>query len=204
MNIIYIISKLLKKLRIPAIKNSIIHKTSKVCSASTVVNSKIDKYTYIGNNSTIIETEIGSFCSIADNVIIGGASHPLNWVSTSPVFLEGRNILNKNFQECEYNPYLKTYIENDVWIGNNCLIKSGIKIETGAVIGMGSVLTKNVGAYEIWAGNPAKFLKKRFDDKIIEKLLNTQWWNEEDSMIQKKTNEFNNINKFIEQYIVVK
>lgn len=200
MNIIYIISKLLKKLRIAAIKNSIIHKTSKVCSASTVVNSKIDKYTYIGNNSTIIETEIGSFCSIADNVIIGGASHPLYWVSTSPVFLEGKNILNNNFQKHQYNPYLKTYIENDVWIGNNCLIKSGVKIETGSVIGMGAVLTKNVGPYEIWAGNPAKFIKKRFDEETIKMLLSTNWWSESDSIIQEKTLKFKNILEFLEQY----
>ena len=96
MQIKYLVSKLMKKLYMPAIKNSILHKSSKVTSASHIVSTILGKYSYIGNNCTIVETEIGSFCSIADNVIIGGASHPLDWVSTSPVFYQGKNILSKN------------------------------------------------------------------------------------------------------------
>src|SRR5690606_25759824 len=127
-----------KLMRLSAVKGSAIHPSAKVCSASHVLNSSIDRYSYVGNDCTIIEAEIGSFCSIADNVIIGGASHPVSWVSTSPVFIKGRNVLNFNFSSFEYQATEKTYIGSDVWIGNNALIKSGIHIGHGAVIGMGA------------------------------------------------------------------
>lgn len=163
----YYLSKLIKKLHIPAIKESKIDRTSKVCSGSHLVNVAIAKYSYIGNFCTVLNTNIGAFCSIADNVIIGGASHPLDWVSTSPVFYSGKNIMKKNFNSYSFEAFVTTNIGNDVWIGNNCLIKTGITVGDGAVIGMGSVVTKDVGPYEIWGGNPARPIKKRFDENLI-------------------------------------
>ena len=71
-------------------------------------------------------------------------------------------------------------IGNDVWIGLNTTILSGISIGDGAIIGAESLVTKNVGPYEIWGGNPAKFIKKRFDDDTIQKLLEIKWWDWED------------------------
>lgn len=197
MKIKYYFSKLIKKLHIPAIKDSYIDKTSKVCSGSHLVNVKMGKYSYIGNFCTIVNTEIGNFCSIADYCIIGGANHPINWVSTSPVFHEGRNIMRKNFAKHEFRTTKKTVIGNDVWIGSNCLIKSGITIEDGAIIGMGSVVTKNVGKYEIWAGNPAKFIRKRFDDDKIEQIINSKWWDWDEHKLYKNAIYFNDVDKFI-------
>ncbi|PWL55885.1 MAG: glycosyl transferase family 1 [Clostridium cadaveris] len=199
MDISYLLSKLIKKIHIPSIKKSNIDKTAKVCSGSHLVEVNIGKYSYVGNFCTIINTNIGKFCSIADNCIIGGASHPIKWVSTSPVFHEGKNIMKKNFSNHPYETFVQTTIGNDVWIGNNCLIKSGLTIEDGAVIGMGSVLTKDVGAYEVWAGNPAKLIKKRFDNEIIEKLLIDKWWDNEDIVLEQKSKNFNNVNKFVEE-----
>lgn len=197
MGFLYLISKFIKKIHIPAIHNSNLSKSSKVCSGSHIVNSKLGSYSYIGNDCTVIKTEIGKFCSIADNNIIGGASHPINWVSTSPVFYEGRNILRKNFSNHEFNSFKKTVIENDVWIGNNCLIKSGVTISNGAIIGMGSVVTKDIGPYEVWAGNPAKLIRKRFDDNTVEKLIQDEWWNKSISEIKLSAREFNNIRSYI-------
>jgi acetyltransferase-like isoleucine patch superfamily enzyme len=198
MKITYYISKIIKKIQLPAIKDSKIDKTSKVCSGSHVVETYMDKYSYIGNYCTVVNSEIGKFCSIADNCIIGGASHPISWVSTSPVFHQGKNVLKKNFSQIGFVPTTKTYIGNDVWIGNNCLIKSGIKINHGAVIGMGSVVTKDVGLYEIWAGNPAKLIKKRFTDKTIDDLLAIKWWNLRDEDLGKISNNFSAVQEFIE------
>lgn len=197
MNLRYLISKLIKKIHIPAIINSTIDKTSRICSDSHVVNAIMGRYSYIGNSCTIVNTQIGNFCSIADNCIIGGASHPIEWVSTSPVFHEGKNIMEKNFSEHSYNVSSKTIIENDVWIGNNCLIKSGVKIENGAVIGMGSVLTKNVGPYEIWAGNPAKCIRKRFTNQIAEELLKSAWWEYDDEILAKHASSFNEVETYL-------
>jgi acetyltransferase-like isoleucine patch superfamily enzyme len=197
MNLLYLISKLIKKIHIPAIKNSIIDKKSKICSGSHIVNSKLGKYSYIGNFCTILNVQVGNYCSIADNCIIGGASHPIEWVSTSPVFYNGRNVLKKHFARNEYTSGKVTIIGNDVWIGNNCLIKSGVKIGNGAIIGMGSVLTKDVGEYEIWGGNPARLIRKRFDDLKIKQLIESNWWNRDDDFLYEVAPYFNNINDFL-------
>lgn len=197
MRLSYFISKLIKKLHIPAIKNSSIDKTSKICSGSHIVNVRIGRYSYIGNFCTVINAQIGNFCSIADDCIIGGASHPLEWVSTSPIFYNARNVMKKNFSTNEYKTGKATVIGSDVWIGNNCLIKSGVKIGNGAVIGMGSVLTKDVGEYEIWAGNPARLIRKRFNNEVIVQLIDSNWWNWDDDTLSQKSDYFNDINNFL-------
>lgn len=200
MSFMYYLSKLIKKMNFPAVKNSKIDKTSKICSGSHVVNSELGKYSYIGNFCTVINTKIGSFCSIADNCIIGGSSHPIKWVSTSPVFHEGKNIMRRNFSNHPYITSIETIIGNDVWIGNNCLIKSGVTIGDGAVIGMGSVLTKDVGSYEIWAGNPAKLIRKRFNEDIIKKLQTKNWWDLPEKVLCQHAERFNDVEQYIEGY----
>ena len=78
-----------------------------------------------------------------------------------------------------------TIIGNDVWIGYEATIMPGIQIEDGAVIAARSVVTKNVGAYEIWGGAPAVFIKKRFQPDRIKKLLEMQWWNWDKEIIKR-------------------
>lgn len=193
----YFLSKLIKRTFISSIRNSEISKSSKVCSASHLVNVRVERYSYIGSYCTIINTQIGSFCSIADNCIIGGAAHPLEWVSLSPVFKEGRNVLNKNFARHKFRDTKKTVIGNDVWIGNNCLIKEGVRIGNGAVIGMGSVVTKDVAPYAIVAGNPIHLIRMRFNDEIILRLQNSKWWDLSERELFDASNRFNDINFFL-------
>ena len=196
----YYLSKLIKKLHIPAIKKSKIDRTSRVCSGSHLVNVTMAKYSYIGNFCTVLNTNIGAYCSIADNVIIGGMSHPLEWVSTSPVFYAGKNILKKNYSSRIFKNETLTNIGNDVWIGNNCLIKSGISVGNGAVVGMGSILTKNVGPYEIWAGNPARFIRKRFSDDVAMRLLDTNWWDSTETELAEFVELFNLPEEFLHKF----
>lgn len=195
----YYLAKLIKKLHLRAIKNSEIHKTSKVCAGSQLVNVKLGKYTDIGYDCIIIDTEIGSFCSLGANIIIGGANHTIDWVSTSPVFNENLDHLPKKFSKHSFDLSSKTIIGNDVWIGNNVLIKSNTTIGDGVVIGMGSVVTKSIPPYQIWAGNPAKFIKNRFDDETTFKILKSKWWDLEDDKIEKMASSFNNVNEFLKQ-----
>lgn len=176
MTLSYIWAKILKKLRGSAIKNSTIHKTSKIESGSNIVDTNMDKYSFCGYNCEINNCEIGSFNSIANNVVIGGGMHPLNWVGMSPVFYEGRDSVKEKFSEHRREQTERTYIGHDVWIGQNVLIKQGVTIGTGAVIGMGSIVTKDVPPYSITVGNPAKVIKKRFEDDLIKSLLLSQWW----------------------------
>ena len=199
MNIGYYWSKIILRLRGKAIRGSFIDKKARVNSGSNVVNSSIGRYSYCGYDCWIIDAEIGAFCSISNNVRIGGPSHPVDWVSTSPVFHRGSNMLRKNFSNHEFDPYKRTYIGNDVWIGECSLIKSGVRIGNGSVIGMGSVVTKDVGDYEIWAGNPARLIKHRFDNKIAETLNESEWWNESEERLYDLSKHFNSPNDFIEE-----
>lgn len=182
-NILYYISRILNR-RLVSIKDSCIHKKASIGNGAQIVECLIGKYTYI-YNSTVINTNIGSFCSIASNCIIGGGNHPVNWLSTSPVFYKGKNVLRKNFSNNEFIEYKKTFIGNDVWIGSRCLIKGGVKIGNGVIIGMGSVVTKDIPSYEIWAGNPAKFIRKRFNKQEIEKIEKLEWWNWSEKELEK-------------------
>ena len=196
----YILSKVIKKLHLRAILNSHIHKTSKVCAGSQIINVKIDKHSDIGYDCTILNTEIGAFCSFGANIVIGGANHTVNWVSTSPVFNENKDHLPKKFSLHEFDLNNKTNIGNDVWIGNRVLVKAGINIGNGCVVGMGSVVTKSIPDYEIWAGNPAKFIKKRFEDSIIKELLAMNWWSWNDEEISRYAPYFNDVEKLIEKF----
>lgn len=197
----YIISKIIKKLHLRAIKNSKIHKTSKICSGSHLVNVTVGKHSDIGYDCTIVNTEIGAFCSIGANIIIGGANHTVDWVSTSPVFNENKDHLTKKFSCHKFNLENHTSIGNDVWIGNNVLIKSNVKIGDGVVIGMGSIVTKDIPSYEIWAGNPAKYIKRRFEKEIADELIKIKWWDWEDDVIELYASSFNNVPEFINKLL---
>ena len=195
--IVYAVKRLFSR-KPCAILNSKIDKRASVGDGSQIINSIIGKYSY-AYDCKIINTEIGAFCSIAGGTVIGGGSHPTDWVSTSPVFYAGRNVLRKNFSDKHYEEFSKTKIGNDVWIGSKCLIKGGITIGDGAIIGMGSVVTHDVPPYEIWAGNPAKFIRKRFDDETTKKLIISEWWNLSDDKLAEIGNCFSDVNLFLEK-----
>lgn len=195
-NIKYILSRIINRKPV-SIKNSTISKDAAVGNGAQIVDSTVGKYTYI-YESKLIATDVGSFCSIAADCTIGGGSHPCDWVSSSPVFYSGKNCMRKNFSANEYDEYKRTRIGNDVWIGSKCLIKGGVKIEDGAIVGMGSVVTHDIPAYEIWAGNPAKRIRKRFDDSTIDKLLDLKWWNMGDEILEDIGKYFNDPDAFFE------
>lgn len=120
---------------------------------------------------------IGKFCQIAAgvNFIMNGANHQMNAVSTFPFY-----IFNGWRQEVppisEMPLKGDTVVGNDVWIGQNATILPGVNIGDGAIIGANSTLGSAVEPYAIVAGNPARFIRKRFDDELIEVLEEVKWW----------------------------
>ncbi|RNI35210.1 antibiotic acetyltransferase [Hanamia caeni] len=179
------------------ITESHIDPTVAVLTKSRIYWSVVGRYSYVADHCWIIKAEIGNFCSIASNVMIGGGSHPVNFVSTSPVFYSRNNILNKCFAEVQFQEYVKTVIGNDVWIGSNAFVKGGITIGNGAIIGAHSVVTKDVEPYSIVAGNPARVIRKRFDDDVIKELEATKWWEYSDEKLQQRATHFQSIEDFL-------
>lgn len=199
MDIAYVLAKLIKKSRKAAIKNSNIHNTSKIEAGSLIVNSTMEKHSFCGYDCKIVYCDIGSFCSISDQVSIGGGMHPIDWVSTSPVFYEGRDSVKAKFSTHARDDIRKTIIGNDVWIGEKVLIKQGIKIGNGAVVGMGSVVTKDVPPYSIVAGNPAKLIRMRFPEDVIAELERIKWWEFSEKELIRCAEFFIEPTKFIEK-----
>jgi len=120
---------------------------------------------------------IGKFCQIAAGVefVMNDANHQMNAVSTFPFYtLEGWDMEVPAVSDMPYKG--NTVIGNDVWIGQNSTILAGVHIGDGAIIGLNSVIGSNVPPYTIVVGNPAKVIRKRFDDELIELMLKFKWW----------------------------
>lgn len=166
----------IKKMSGAAIVNSKIGFDSKVEAGSQFVNSTMGNYSFCGYDCFINKTDIGSFVSIANYTEIGASEHPIDWVSTSPVFYNNRDSVKTKFSRHERKELPRTVIGNDVWIGHGSCIKAGVRVGDGAVIGMGSVVTKDVAPYSIVAGVPAKLIRMRFDEKTCSELGSTKWW----------------------------
>lgn len=120
---------------------------------------------------------IGKFCQIGTGVefVMNDANHQMNAITTFPFYtLEGWNMDLPKASDMPYKG--DTVIGNDVWIGQNTTILPGVTIGDGAIIGASSVVGSDVAPYTIVIGNPAKALRKRFDDELIELLLKFRWW----------------------------
>lgn len=132
----------------------------------------IGKYTYGNLNIRTFNNKdeylsIGNFCSISNNVFfILGGEHDYKKISTYPFKVKLLNEHNESITKG------KIIIDDDVWIGFGAIILSGVHIGKGAIIGAGSVVTKDVPEYAIVAGNPAKIIKFRFDEITIKKIKN--------------------------------
>lgn len=176
-----------------------IHKKAAVCMGSRIYECCIDKYSFIGKNTFVFRTSIGAFTSISNNCYIGSLSHPINWVSTSPVFHVGKNVLKKNFAKHLFVSSKQTTIGNDVWIGEGCKIKAGVTIGDGAIVGMGSIVTKNIEPFSIYAGNPAKKIKNRFEDDVTKKMNRSEWWMWSDDKITQCSDLFNDCEMFLKK-----
>lgn len=165
---------------------------------SRIINSELGDFTYVAANCVIANTIIGKFCSIGPNVIMSPGKHPTSgFVSTHPSTYSNPSNLIKNFVEQSFFVYDQSIsIGNDVWIGCNVTIIDGVKIHDGAVVAANSVVTKDVEAYSIVGGIPAKHIKNRFDDSQIDFLINYKWWDKSEDFIKNNIELWQNIDQF--------
>ncbi len=160
---------------------NIITKPQIIVGDYTYYDDPVDVYNFEKNvlylfDFSIDKLIIGKFCQIATGVrfITNGANHPMNGVSTYPF---------KAFRQSWSNVPMDVpnkgdiVIGNDVWIGNAVTIMQGVKIGDGAIIGTNALVSRDVEPYTIVGGNPARVIRKRFDDETIDFLLKLAWWN---------------------------
>lgn len=138
---------------------------------------------YMGSGYIKGKALIKRYCSIGKNVKLGLAKHPVSNFSTHPM-LSQSGITQKDFKQdfVMHDKYyadnkFKVVIENDVWIGDGCLVLQGVHIGQGTVVGANSVVTKDVPPYAIVVGSPARVIKYRFDEETIQQLLQSHWYN---------------------------
>jgi len=157
---------------------------------SQLINSHIGRYSRVNPFCKLAHTTVGNFSAIGQGTESGLGQHPLNYLSTQSIFYKNNKFRNDWVKQIDL-PALPIQIGNDVWIGKHSTILDGVSVGNGAVVAARAVVTKDVPPYAIVGGVPAKIIKYRFSQEIIERLLKIQWWNFPDQKISKYNSVFN-------------
>jgi acetyltransferase-like isoleucine patch superfamily enzyme len=167
---------------------------------SRVYNSVIDNYSYLAHGVYLRDCSVGKYVCIGPDVKVGLGEHPSEvYMSIHPVFYADTSHLGYTFGSTEYfKEYNLTEIGNDVWIGANAIIKSGVKVGNGAIIAAGAVVTKDVLDYSVVGGVPAKHIKFRFEQEEIAILQELKWWNLDFRTLKKRQLFFHDIKNITE------
>ena len=142
-------------------------------------DSELGDYSYIERHAEVIYAKIGKFCAVAANARINALEHPLERVSQHKITYRANEFflgakLDSEFRARRHGQQVET--GHDVWIGHGAIVKPGVKIGHGAVVAAGAIVTRDVPAYAIVAGVPAKFMRWRFELKISERIISLGWW----------------------------
>lgn len=156
--------RILLRYPLDRLKNNQIRFSTRLSSNIKISNSEIGSYCYIANNTNINNAIIGNYCSIAPSVQVGGMEHSYWWFSMS-TFLSDKCVSNK-----------KTIIEDDVWIAAGSIVKQGVKVGRGSVVGAMSFVNKDVPPNSVVMGVPAKIIRERINKEDFENLVKSRYW----------------------------
>ena len=162
-------------------------------------------YSYVVNDSQITYTTIGKFCSIAAMTRINPGNHPMQRPSQAHFTYRASAYFPGESDEAEFFDWRRQHhihIGHDVWIGHGAVVLPGRNVGTGAVIAAGAVVTKDVPAYTIVGGNPARIIRRRFPEGIADRLASLAWWNWDRGQLREALPDFRklDIESFLAKY----
>lgn len=150
-----------------------------------VTDTIIGRFSYVGWESFLNRVVTGAFCSIGPGVLAGLGEHPSDRVTTSPAFYSTRRQCGATFASTDlFTERRPITIGHDVWLGARVVVRDGVSIGHGAIVAAGAVVTRDVPAYAIVGGTPARLIRMRFPDAQIARLLAIAWWNWPDERLQ--------------------
>lgn len=161
------------------VRASTLGRYTEVGARTHLLESELGDYSYIVNDGDMAYTKAGKFCSIAAMTRINPGNHPMwrasqaHFTYRASAYFEGEADEESFF---DWRRSHRVILGNDVWIGHGAIILPGRRIGDGAVVAAGAIVTKDVPAYAIVGGNPARVIKPRFPEPIAQRLSRLTWW----------------------------
>lgn len=168
------------------------------------IESTLGDYSYVMQRSQIMWTSIGKFTSIASDVRLNPGNHPM-WRASQHHYTYRAEVFDLGDDDAEFFAWRKSNavtVGHDVWIGHGATVMAGVSVGTGSVIGAGAVVTKDVPPYTVVGGVAARELRRRFDNKTAEGLLELSWWDWPREMLAATLPDIRNLSAtaFVQKY----
>ncbi|WP_304923198.1 DapH/DapD/GlmU-related protein [Hydrogenophaga sp.] len=168
-----------------------------------LADSLLDDYSYMDRGCDIMSADIGKFSNIASMVRINPGFHPMERPTlhhfTYRRFKYGM-APEDDASFFEWRRRQRVHIGHDTWIGHGAVIMPGVRIGNGAVIGSNTVVTKDVPAYAIVAGAPAKVIRQRFPAAIAAAIESTAWWDWDHATLTERMDDFCDLRRFLAKH----
>jgi phosphonate metabolism protein (transferase hexapeptide repeat family) len=165
----------------------------------------MDDYSYVVNDGQITYTTIGKFCSIAAMTRINPGNHPMHRATQAHFTYRASAYFPGESDDADFFAWRRDHrvtIGHDVWIGHGAVVLPGRSIGTGAVIAAGAIVTKDVPAYTIVGGNPARAIKRRFPEDVAHRLAGLAWWDWDHQTLRRALPDFRKlaVDAFLDKY----
>lgn len=169
----------------------------------SITESVIGDYSYCAGDVSIIYSDVGKFCSIASHVRINPGNHPMHRVTQHHMTYRRVQYGFAGSDDQDFFEWRRDHqvtIGHDAWIGHGAVVLPGVSVGIGAVVGAGAVVTRDVPPYTVVAGVPARPLRLRFPEDVIQRLLVTVWWDWPRRLLEERFEDFNDVGTFLKKY----
>lgn len=178
---------------------------TEVGTGSRLLNTTLGDYSYCERLCDLANTEVGRFSNIASMVRIGATDHPMDRASMHHFQYRSSRYFSDVEDDTDWfdrRAARRTIIGHDTWLGHAAQVKPEVRVGTGAVVASGAVVTKDVPAYAIVAGVPARVIRMRFDSSTVRRLLSLAWWDWDHRLLRERLEDFRRLDaaEFLDRY----